>query len=102
MELAEPVVPLAVTRRFRELTDDWRSAVAMISSMSFLYQEIISLGPVAVPLMLESLVDDPDWWFYALSSATGEYPALNTKTFRAARAAWLAWGTERGIINPTP
>lgn len=90
--------------RFRRLADTWRKETAGMSVMRTAvmhrsYQEIIGMGPVAIPLLLEELRDRPDHWMWALSALTGENPAEGTQTFRSARASWLRWGQEQGCLS---
>jgi len=62
------------------------------------YQQIIGIGPAAIPLILRELEQQSDHWFWALFALTGETPAEGTETVDEARAAWLSWGRERGYI----
>jgi hypothetical protein len=89
---------------FRRLADTW---IEETGDSSFVqkkvrhpaYQQIIELGPDAVPLILHDLEDSPAHWFWALAAITGENPVKPGATFREAVAAWLAWGRERGLIE---
>ena len=88
---------------FASLAREWRRAVQFTSSVRKkifhpAYQRIIGLGPNAVPLLLKELRDDPNHWFWALASITGEDPAVGTETFNEARDAWLEWGKRKGLL----
>ena len=63
------------------------------------YQEIIGLGPVVLPLILRELAREPDQWFWALRSISGEDPAADAETVQDASQLWLRWGRERGLLR---
>lgn len=63
------------------------------------YQQIIGMGPVAIPLLLEALEDQPDHWMWALSILVNEDPAKHARTFQQARAEWLKWGHRKGYLG---
>lgn len=93
---------------FERETKLWENETKFLSNMSTImtnlhYQRIIGLGPEAVPLILEALQDDnPDWWFWALASITGEDPTnpehKDYVPFDEAREKWLEWGREKNLI----
>ena len=61
-----------VRERFRQLAAEWKEQSRHMSSaaqMAMLkpYQQIIGMGEVAMPLLLEELQRDPDQWFWALT-----------------------------------
>lgn len=90
--------------RFRQLADEWTrgtigQSVLRLAVLHPAYQRIISMGPVAIPLLLEELRDRPDHWMWALSILADEDPAPEARTFAAARVAWLRWGGERGYLG---
>jgi hypothetical protein len=63
------------------------------------YQQIIGLGPVALPLIFKELEAKGDWWFWALTAITGEDVAKGTDTFDGARQMWLDWGRKYGYLD---
>lgn len=92
-------------RRFERYADEWRARTAHLSVLSQRvmhpsYQRIIGLGPEALPLIIERLVVQPDHWFWALSSISGEDPARpeDAGRFDAMRKAWIDWGQKRGLL----
>ena len=90
--------------RFRQLADEWvRETIGMsVLRNAFLhraYQQIIGMGPVAIPLLLEELRDRPEHWMWALEVLTNEDPAASAQTFATARARWLSWGQQRGYLD---
>jgi hypothetical protein len=89
----------AVEARFRELVAAWKSGRGPSSFTADLtrhpaYQEIIALGPPAVPLLLRELEREPDHWFAALRTITGANPVPPETRGKLAEmaAAWLRWG----------
>jgi hypothetical protein len=89
--------------RFRNLAAAWKDEAAVLSSVSDtialpLYQEIIRMGPPAVPLLLRELERDPHYWFWALTAITGEDPVPPSSRGNVAEMiqAWLRWGKDKG------
>src|SRR2546426_3866753 len=63
--------PLDLSKRFSELASAWKKETRLLSSMTDMilhpaYQQIIGLGRGALPLILEELARQPDYWFWAL------------------------------------
>lgn len=95
----------SLEHRFRTLTREWKQATRHLSSvadrsMHSAYQQIIGLGPAALPLILRELERENDDWYWALSAITGEnpIPAGAEGRMHAMRAAWIAWGREHGCF----
>lgn len=91
--------------RFRELARRWREECAVLSSTTAkavhpAYQQIIGLGPDALPLILRELAQTPGHWFWALKAITGEdpVPEQDVGDVRRMAKAWLNWGRERGYV----
>ena len=98
-----------IRRVFNELASEWRRDTALESfinrkAMHFAYQSIIGLGPAAVPLLLESLAQEPRDWFWALAAIAREDPAEGIDNFDDAARAWLEWGrTPKELpVAPSP
>lgn len=94
----------SVRARFDQLRKEWANASALLGSptemfMHPAYQQIIGLGPDALPLILESLRDEPDHWFWALVAIAGRDAATGKTSFKEARAAWLEWGVDQGHLT---
>lgn len=96
----------AVRERFEHLASLWERESAHISSpaeMALLpsYQEIIGMGPAAIPLILERLSLRANHWFWALRSITGTNPvsAENIGRIDKMTEDWLCWGRKNGIIQ---
>jgi len=62
------------------------------------YQRIIGMGWRAVPLILQHLRREADFWFEALVAITGEQPVPpeHAGNMEAMREDWLRWGREHG------
>jgi len=96
---------LFAENRFRTLAQAWKRETTFASTANrmFLlqsYQQIIGLGPSAVPLILRDLELEPNHWYWALAAITGENPVKPQEAgnIRAMRAAWLNWGRTKGLI----
>ncbi|MEO8268257.1 MAG: hypothetical protein ABI557_00975 [Aureliella sp.] len=99
-EVAEPL-----QERFQALKDDWKSRTRHLSNVAqialvFSYQQIIGMGPQAVPLILAELQHEPDHWFWALEAIAGENPVpkIDAGNIEASASAWLEWGKENGLL----
>ena len=99
-EVAEPL-----QERFQALRDDWKSRTRHLSNVAqialvFSYQQIIGMGPQAVPLILAELQHEPDHWFWALEAITGENPVpkQDAGDIEASASAWLDWGKQNGLL----
>jgi hypothetical protein len=93
--------------KFRDLADEWQQATSHLSSVSQIvshhaYQEIIGMGPVAIPLILHDLRARAGHWFLALRALTGAWPVPDDAAGDMARmrTSWLEWGFENGYLEP--
>ena len=84
--------------RWQEET--WHSSSIIDMAMNQNYQRIIGKGMAVVPLILRELEREPDHWFWALTSITGENPIKEEDAgdLEKMTAAWLELGKERGWI----
>lgn len=93
-----------VSETFRELTQQWHSQRKPVSSpaawLTPAYEQIIALGVVALPLILQELRSHPDHWFTALRRITGRdpVPPQAAGDIHAMAEAWLQWGQRQGVI----
>lgn len=92
-------------QRFRELMDVWQKETLHMSSSSQMamhpaYQQIIGMGPDAIPLLLEELQKKPGHWSWALRAITGENPVKDEHRGAIALIAqdWIEWGKKNGFI----
>lgn len=99
-----PAAPVeSIEARFHRLADTWERATAHLSSMSAAsehpaYQEIISLGADAVPLLLRDLAETERHWFIALAKLTGANPIPPSAAGNVPKMinAWRHWAKENG------
>lgn len=92
--------------RFDRLALEWEEETRFLSSvhqiaMNRAYQQIIALGPVAVPLILRRMTETPGHWFWALQAITGEDPVQveHAGDVRAMTADWLRWAGSRRLLS---
>ena len=62
------------------------------------YQRIVGMGQPVIPLIFRELEREPDHWFWALQSITGENPVSVDRRGDIVQmaAAWLEWGKAHG------
>lgn len=109
MQREEAVIPgkenekAIVQEKFNRLAAEWKTKSGPGSSSEQLamhpaYQQIIGIGPNAVPLLLRGLEETPDHWFWALRAITGNNPVKpqNRGNLRLMADDWLQWAKERG------
>lgn len=91
--------------KFITLKNKWEQETIFLSSaaeicMHTSYQQIIGMGPVAIPLILSEMKKKPGHWFWALQAITGEDPVLPAERGRIKKmtAAWLRWGKMEGYL----
>ncbi len=92
-----------LSQRFQVLAEQWRRETGHLSLMSDVvlntaYQQIIGMGKPAIGLILQELNQQPDHWFWALRSITGENPVQADDRGRLPQMteAWLEWGRAHG------
>lgn len=92
-----------IEQQFRKYAAAWKEDTLLDSSPQQAvqhpaYQQIISLGPDAVPLILRELVADADLWFEALRRITRQNPVRPSDVGnpRKMADAWLEWGRKQG------
>ncbi len=85
--------------RFNNLKEEWKESTFMLSSVTEIamypsYQQIIGMGPTAIPMILLSMRQEPDHWFWALNAITGENPVHieDRGKIKKMTDAWLDWG----------
>ena len=89
--------------RFENLKGVWEHETAHLSSVTDMamhqsYQQIIGMGPSAIPMILAELKKKSGHWFWALKAITGEDPVLPKQRGRIKEMteAWLSWGRKQG------
>lgn len=89
---------------FSELARRWKAETEHLSSAAIFahpaYQQIIGLGPDAIPLLLHDLQQTGAHWFWALRAITGENPVPREDAGYVGRMAdaWIDWGARRGLV----
>lgn len=105
---AQPITRIQdpIGQRFQMLAARWKAETRHLSSISAMaihpaYQDIIGMGPVVVPYLLEELVRAPDHWFWALCSITGVDPVPPSMRGRVREmaSAWVDWGRRTGYVR---
>ena len=98
--------PPFLRRRFNELVQQWTDDTMVSSSshdiyMHSAYQRVIGLGRPVLPFVIEEMLLGELHWSWALSAITGENPAPNSGSPRAATEAWIQWAKEQGLVAET-
>lgn len=98
-------VPTEIYDLFATLADQWVTDTAVQSSLTKryahpAYQRIVGIGPAVVPLLLNELETEPNYWFHALRAITGADPVTPQMrgNLREMTDAWLAWGRRQGYL----
>lgn len=92
--------------RFERLAREWESTTQFSSSvhqmsMDTSYQQIIGMGPAALPFIFERMKERPGHWFWALQAITGEDPVRpdHAGDIEAMTGDWLRWAAEHSIAT---
>jgi hypothetical protein len=91
--------------RFYSYVNAWKRDTGHFSVIAQRYQHpsykaiVEGIGTAAVPLILEELRRNPDRWFSALVTLTGENPAENVSTFYEAVDKWISWGIANQYLS---
>ena len=95
-----------IKQRFYLLSRQWKNDTKYLSSINEMvlhpaYQQIVGMGPAALPLILLELKMDPDYWFEALKAITGIDPVVENDMGDLSRMAesWLDWGRVNNYIR---
>src|SRR5436305_9791049 len=101
-----PATPTAETieQRVIRLLGTWREQTAYLSSTTQMtghpaYQELVTLGPAALPFLFRDLEQTGDGHLSkALTAIAGAHPvpAEDRGNVRKAADAWLRWARENG------
>jgi hypothetical protein len=90
-------------RQFYRLMATWKTEVRFLSNINekcshSAYQQIIEMGQDVVPLILDELRREPDHWFAALRTLTGENPVPPEARGKPKEMtlAWLEWAEKHG------
>lgn len=100
-----------VRKKFLGLVEQWRSDRGSTSAFEEIvsipaYQKIIGMGVTSIPLIIEQIKsegDDPDQWFWALSTISEandlplpEIPNDAEGNFAKLAKIWLGWAEKQG------
>lgn len=93
----------SVEATFKTLVQEWKARRSHSScvediSIDMAYQQIIGLGPDAIPLLLAELERNPDHWFWALFAITRQdpVPEEDRGKIKKMAEAWIGWGRQQG------
>ncbi len=85
--------------KFQMLAKEWKNDTVFMSSLTDMamhpaYQQIIGMGPIAIPLILDEMKNEPEFWFWALKAVSGDDPTSpeDQGNLKAMTKAWLKWG----------
>ena len=102
---AKQIVANPIERLFRKLAQVWKSETVYLSSPTAMtshwaYQRIMRLGTPVVPLLLQELQREPDFWFTALKTITNTDPVPPEARGRVSEMAdaWVRWGQSNHLI----
>jgi hypothetical protein len=94
-----------LAREWKKSKDRW-SSKAMSMAQDPNYLRVIGMGQSAIPHILRQLQDElaanqPDHWFVALWSITGENPIQpqHQGVLREMARDWIKWGIDRGLVD---
>lgn len=93
-----------IEQHFQQLAQTWKGECAYTSSVREMalhpaYQQIVGMGPRALPFIFAELEARPEHWFWALRAITGENPVPPEHQGDILQMAqdWLNWASRRGI-----
>lgn len=91
--------------KFCILAATWKEETRLVSivlkkAINPSYQQIIGMGMNVVPFILEDLIIEGGYWFWALKAITGVDPVKNTDRGNISKMTdeWLDWGRKNGYI----
>ena len=97
-------VKTADRERFLELADQWENETVLLSRTDMAtkhpaYREILDMGQLAIPLILERMQSHSGHWIQALYDITGADPVdvSDYGNIDAMEASWYEWGKTNGF-----
>ena len=97
--------PDTLTQRFHRLVEIVHEECAHLSSVREVvlhpaYQQIVGMGPSALPLILRELKNKPGHWFWALRAISQDDPVLPDHQGVIEKMAqdWLNWARKKGFL----
>lgn len=92
--------------RFNRLARQWRDDTQWLSSTTEIamhpaYQAIIGMGPEALPMIVEDLLENSGHWYWALKAISNEdpVPPSDRGAIKRMKTAWLRWAEQKGIVG---
>lgn len=92
--------------RFKQLALDWRRETESLSDTIEIighsaYQQIIGMGPFALPFIFHELNKEPEHWFHALVAITQADPVPEEEkgNLPVMRHRWIEWGAQNGYTE---
>lgn len=102
----QPVSRITPKQRFELLALTWQRDTTLESSPTEIashssYQQIIGMGQVALPFILEKMQKKPEHWFPALQAITGINPIKKEHRGNLPNMTldWLEWGRMYGLVD---
>lgn len=95
-------------KKFNALAKKWKTYSAHYSTLKHMfnnefYWEIKGMGTKVIPLILEDLKKEPEYWFDALEFITQTYPQPKPAAYlgdlEKTSKDWIKWGEENKIIS---
>lgn len=93
---------------FLQRVEQWHSERGLTSSISKMvscsaYRKIIGMGQKVVPMIIAQLKregNDPDHWFAALETITGQNPVPEDDYGNTTKmaTAWISWAKEKNVF----
>jgi hypothetical protein len=91
-----------IVARFHGLVRKWQEDTEHVSILADMilhpsYQEIVGMGPAAIPLLLDELEREPNHWFpalFAISGGQNPVPDAAAGDMDKMVEAWLEWAKE--------
>ena len=95
----------SVQCKFNALVKDWQRARQGSSTAPLVddaYGQIVAMGQEAIPMLLREVEKGSGHWFTALKWITAADVVTNENrhSIKRLKESWLAWGLERGYMNP--
>jgi hypothetical protein len=99
----KPTEKKNLQQEFNRLATRWKSETESLSSVKKKtthpdYLKIIEMGSEVIPIILQSLLKEPDHWFVALNKISSENPISYGASFQEAVIGWLQWGQRKGFF----
>jgi len=90
--------------KFNKLLSSWKANISYSSSPETVlnnpnFKEIVKLGKIAIPLILEEIATQPSVLVWALNLITGRRISENNVSVSEASKLWVNWGKLQRLIG---